>query len=196
MFGRGASLWNEIREEFIMSEDVETDDVRPKRGPAPVLDAMDRKISGELAQDATVSYADLSKRVGLSAAAVHERVRRLRASGAIRGTTADLDGTAMGKPLMGFVHVDTVGWGKTRGLIDMAGFPEVEEIHSATGDTCMILKVRVASPLALEGLLSRIYDLNGVRGTKTYIALSTYLERGVQAGVTAALETEDHVRDE
>ncbi|MEM7643510.1 MAG: Lrp/AsnC family transcriptional regulator [Pseudomonadota bacterium] len=178
-----------------MTEGEETENVRSGPSARRALDAMDRRISGALAADATISYADLSKRVGLSAAAVHERVRRLRASGAIRGTTADLDGPAMGKPLLGFVHVDTVGWGKTKGLMALADFPEVEEIHSSTGDTCVILKVRVASPHALEGLLSRVYDLPGVRGTNTYIALSTYLERGVQAGVTKTLETEDHVRD-
>ncbi|WP_245749277.1 Lrp/AsnC family transcriptional regulator [Jannaschia pohangensis] len=158
------------------------------------LDALDRKISGELARDATLSYADLSARVGLSAAAVHERVRRLRASGAIRGTTADLDGVALGKPLLAFVHVDSVGWGKTSGLMELGALPEVEEIHSATGDTCLILKVRVASAHALEGLLSRIYDVEGVRGTRTYIALSTYLERGVQAEVTEALAQGDYIR--
>lgn len=177
-----------------MADGEETNSVRSNRAAVRPLDAMDRRISGELATDATISYADLSARVGLSAAAVHERVKRLRASGAIKGTTADLDGAAMGKPLVGFVHVDTVGWGKTRALMALGELPEVEEIHSAAGDTCMILKVRVASPEALEGLLSRVYDLDGVRGTKTYIALSTYLERGVQAGVTEALTGSDLVR--
>ncbi|GIT90484.1 AsnC family transcriptional regulator [Jannaschia pagri] len=156
---------------------------------------MDRKISGVLARDATVSYSDLSAEVGLSPAAVHERVRRLRAAGVIRGTTADLDGPAMGKPMLAFVHVNTRGWGKTRSLLSLSAFPEVEEIHSATGDTCLILKVRVASPHALEGLLARVYDVEGVIGTKTYMALSTHLERGVQAGVTAAFDVDDHVRD-
>ncbi|MEM7488262.1 MAG: Lrp/AsnC family transcriptional regulator [Pseudomonadota bacterium] len=177
-----------------MGEPKERDGVRSSTGTGRVLDAIDRRISGELAADATLSYAVLSERVGLSAAAVHERVRRLRASGAIRGTTADLDGAAMGKPLLGFVHVDTVGWGKTRALMALGELPEVEEIHSATGETCVILKVRVASPDALEGLLARVYEVEGVRGTKTFIALSTYLERGVQAGVTEALEAGDRVR--
>ncbi|MEM9796655.1 MAG: Lrp/AsnC family transcriptional regulator [Pseudomonadota bacterium] len=177
-----------------MPEEKETTDIRLTAGGGRGLDAMDRKISGALARDATMSYAALSKAVGLSAAAVHERVRRLRASGAIRATTADLDGAAHGKPLLAFVHVDSQGWGKTRALMALADFPELEEIHSATGDTCIILKVRVASPDALEGLLARIYDVEGVRGTRTYIALSTYLERGVQADVTAALSDGDHIR--
>lgn len=178
-----------------MPDGSKTTEVRSAPPKARPLDAMDRRISGALACDATISYADLSAQVGLSPAAVHERVRRLRVSGAIRSTTADLDGPAMGKPLLAFVHVNTRGWGKTRSLMQLTELPEVEEIHSATGDTCVILKVRVATPHALEGLLSRIYNVEGVTHTKTYMALSTHLERGVQAGVTEALTAEDHVRN-
>ncbi|MEP2716692.1 Lrp/AsnC family transcriptional regulator [Pseudophaeobacter sp.] len=151
------------------------------------MDALDRKILGELSQDATLSYAKISATVGLSAPAVHERVKRLRASGVIRGTVAQLDGAAVGKPLLAFIHVDTVGWGKTGAMLALDAWPEVEEIHSATGDTCLILKVRVASPQALEGLLSQIYDVDGVRGTRTYVTLSTHLERTVQAEVSQDL---------
>ncbi|WP_298433709.1 Lrp/AsnC family transcriptional regulator [uncultured Jannaschia sp.] len=178
-----------------MADGEETEEVRSMRPAGRGLDAIDRKISGALAGDATLSYATLSERVGLSAAAIHERVRRLRASGAIRSTTADLDGAAMGKPMLAFVHVETTGWGKTRALTELADLPELEEIHSATGDACIILKVRVASSDALEGFLSRVYDLQGVQRTRTFLALSTYLERGVQAGVTEALAAEDHIRD-
>ena len=51
----------------------------------------------------------------------------------------------------------------------------------------MVLKVRLADSQALEGLLARIYDVPGVRGTRTYVVLSTYLERTTQAGITADL---------
>ncbi len=72
-------------------------------------------------------------------------------------------------------------------MLALDAWPEVEEIHSSTGDTCLILKVRVASPQALEGLLSQIYDVEGVRGTRTYVTLSTHLERTVQAEVSQDL---------
>ena len=165
-----------------------TNDIR-KRPPATRgLDDLDRKILGEMSRDATQSYAVIGQSVGLSPPAVHERVKRLRASGAIKATVAQLDGPAVGKPLLAFIHVDTIGWGKTTALMALGDWPEVEEIHSATGDTCLILKVRVASPVALEGLLSQLYDTEGVRGTRTYLTLSTHLERAVQAEVSSELE--------
>jgi hypothetical protein len=48
----------------------------------------------------------------------------------------------------------------------------------------MILKVRSASAHALEALLAQIYAVPGVRGTRSYVVLTSYLERPVQAEVT------------
>lgn len=137
-----------------------------------------------MVDDARLTYAEIGARAGLSAPAVHERVKRLKASGAIGGSSARLDGPAVGKPLLAFVHVDAEGWGKSRRMLALKAWPEVEEMHSVAGDTSVILKVRTASTHALEHLLAQIYALPGVRGTKSFIALSTYLERPVQAEVT------------
>nr|WP_281376700.1 Lrp/AsnC ligand binding domain-containing protein [Rubricella aquisinus] len=66
----------------------------------------------------------------------------------------------------------------------MARHPEIEEIHSVAGDTCMLLKVRTAGSDALEHLLAQLYALDEVTATRSYIALTSYLERPVQAEVT------------
>ena len=157
-----------------------------RRNPAARadLDPFDRKILGALVADAGISYARLGEVAGLSAPAVHERVKRLRESGVIRQSTVSLDGPAIGKPLLTFVHVEFEGWGKSRKLMQIADFPEVEEMHSVAGDSGMIIKVRTADAHSLELLLSRLYRLAGVRTTKSYITLSTFLERPVQAEVT------------
>lgn len=164
------------------------ENVRRRDAAQRPLDDFDRRILGALARDARVSYGELGQEVGLSAPAVHERVRRLRAAGRLRGTVAMLDGPSVGKPFLAFVHVDTTGWGKTQELMALAELPELEEIHSVTGDTCMLLKVRCASSRALEGLLARLYATPGVKATRSYVVLSTYLERTPQAGVTGGLE--------
>lgn len=148
------------------------------------LDAFDRKILGILVRDANVSYADMGEQIGLSAPAVHERVKRMRRSGIIRQTSVLIDPVAIGKPLLAFVHVDTRGWGKTPELLAIAELPEVEEMHSVAGDTCMLLKVRTENSNALEGLLKRIYDVPGVIATRSYIVLSAHMERPVQSEVT------------
>ncbi|MEQ8829964.1 MAG: Lrp/AsnC family transcriptional regulator [Alphaproteobacteria bacterium] len=170
-----------------MPNEINSNGVRTRAGKAVGIDPLDRKILGELSRGTDVGYAELGERVGLSAPAVHERVKRLRASGVIKNTVAIVDGPAVGKPLLAFIHVDTTGWGKTAGLMDLAALPEIEEVHSVTGDTCMMLKVRVASSVALESLLAKLYDLPEIRGTRTYVVLSTYLERPPQPEITEDL---------
>jgi DNA-binding Lrp family transcriptional regulator len=66
---------------------------------------------GALAAGADVSYAELGQLIGLSAPAVHDRVKKLRLSGCLRRTVALPDTVAIGKPLLAFVHVDSAGWG-------------------------------------------------------------------------------------
>ncbi|WP_417411478.1 Lrp/AsnC family transcriptional regulator [Hoeflea sp.] len=164
---------------------AETEDLPSNAVPARTVDAFDRRILGALIEDARLTYAEIGKTAGLSAPAVHERVKRLKASGVLKGMAAAIDGSLIGKPLLAFVHVDADGWGKSQRMLRLKDFPEVEEMHSVAGDTSVILKVRTASPHALEHLLAQIYALPGVRATKSFIALSTYLERPVQAAVTA-----------
>lgn len=163
----------------------ETDDIPRNEKPVRPIDAFDRRILAALTNDARLTYAEIGQLAGLSAPAVHERVKRLKASGALAGITTRINGAAVGKPLLAFVHVDAEGWGKSQRMLALKRFPEVEEMHSVAGDTSVILKVRTASTHALEHLLAQLYLLPGVRGTNSYIVLSTYLERPVQAEVTA-----------
>jgi Lrp/AsnC family transcriptional regulator, leucine-responsive regulatory protein len=162
----------------------ETDSIQANGNPSRPLDAFDRRILRCLTEDTRQTHADIGAKVGLSAPAVHQRIARLRADGVIEASVARLSGRRVGKPLVAFVHVDAEGWGKSQRMMKLDRFPEVEEIHSVAGDTSVIIKVRVADPAALEHLLAQIYQLKGVRGTQTFIALATYLERPVQADVT------------
>ncbi|UVK38437.1 Lrp/AsnC family transcriptional regulator [Mesorhizobium sp. AR10] len=171
----------------------ETDGILQNKPTTRDVDAIDRKILGVLVDDATISYAELGDRVGLSPPAAHERVKRLRRSGAIRNTAAIIDPKAVRKPLLAFVHVDTSGWGKTPELMAVSEHPEVEEIHSVAGDTCMLIKVRTEDTRALEGLLQRLYETPGVTATRSYVVLSTYLERPVQPGITTQWPTPRHM---
>lgn len=148
------------------------------------MDSIDRKLLGLLAEDATIAYRDLGEKLGLSAPSIFERVKKLKAQGVIKQTTIVIDGEAIGRPLLAFVHVMSDGWGKTPEMLALEDDPRVEEIHAVAGDTCMILKVRCESTRALEELLKTIYDIPGIKGTRSYIALNTYLERNVRPELT------------
>lgn len=164
-----------------------TDRLRSSGPGGHVLDRLDRRILGALVVDSTRSYADLGQEVGLSAPAVHERVKKLKARGVIKGMAALLDGPSVGKPLLVFVHVATHSWGHSEAIDALGALPEMEEMHSVTGETSMILKLRLADSRALEALLRQINAFESVISTRTYVTLSTYLERTVQPDVTETL---------
>lgn len=140
-----------------------------------MLDDIDRSIVGLLQADATLAYADLGERVGLSASTINDRLKRLRAKGVIRRTSADIDPHALGLDLMVFVLVEVGGLEAERAfLAAMKAAPAVMECHHIAGDFSYLLKVRVASTGAYEDFLnSNLKNLAGIRRTQSLIALSS-----------------------
>lgn len=154
-------------------------DIRPEECQHGVVDAVDRKIVGLLLEDAGRTYAQLGREVSLSPAAVHERVRRLRASGVVRRTTVEVDPDALGRPVLAFVLVDSEGWVKEELFTATRTDPRVEEAHSVAGNSNFLLKVRVSDPNELEDVLHELYDIEGVVRTRTIMVLRRGFERGV-----------------
>ncbi|VFR16722.1 Transcriptional regulator, AsnC family [plant metagenome] len=142
------------------------------------LDEVDRKLLALLAEDSTQSYADLGEAIHLSAPAVHDRVKRLKRDGVIKATVAKIDGCKVGRTLLAFVLVNTKNLVSTKRLLTLANVPEIEEMHTVAGDACVLLKVRVRETEGLEELLGKIQDIEGVDGTRSYIVMSTFMERG------------------
>jgi DNA-binding winged helix-turn-helix (wHTH) protein len=91
------------------------------------------------------------------------------------------NGIKDGRPLLAFVHVDTTSSIGMRQLVEFKELPEVEEIHSVTGESAMLLKVRARDTRELDSVLERVSAIEGFTATRSYIALSTYLERGPSA---------------
>ena len=55
---------------------------------------------------------------------------------------------------------------------------------ASSGSGCRRRTSKPTCTHALEGLLAKIYDVPGVTATRSYVVLSTYLERPVQPGIT------------
>lgn len=140
------------------------------------MDAVDQKIIRLLAGDGRISFAALGRRVNLSTPAVHSRVKALERAGVIRGYAARIDPLALGLGLSAMVAVDTVH--RLDAVVDtLEGFPEVETCWSAAGTTDLLLRVRVADAPALERLLVRIREIEGVDRTRSTVLLATRFER-------------------
>jgi Lrp/AsnC family leucine-responsive transcriptional regulator len=152
-----------------------------------VLEDIDARIVAVLAADGRCSYTDLAERVGLSVSAVHQRVRRLEQRGVIRGYAASIDSEQIGLPLTAFVSLTPIDPGAPDDYPQrLSVLPEIEACHSVAGVESYIVKVRVASPSALEALLGQIRARAAV-STRTTVVLSTpYEDRPVPITVAAA----------
>jgi Lrp/AsnC family leucine-responsive transcriptional regulator len=140
------------------------------------VEDLDRQILRLLAADGRRSYTDLAKDTGLSVSAVHQRVRRLEQRGVLRGYRAVVDTEEAGLPLTAFVSIKPIDPAAPDDAPDrLAHLDAIEACHSVAGDESYILKVRVASPTALESLLQEIRAAASV-STRTTVVLSTPFE--------------------
>jgi Lrp/AsnC family leucine-responsive transcriptional regulator len=143
---------------------------------AVVLDERDLDIIAALQDDARATYADVAARVGLSASAVHERVRKLEHRGVIRGYRAVVDPEAIGLFVTALVAASPLDPRQPDDLPDrVRELPEVEDCFSVAGEANYILKVRTRTTGELEELIRRLREKGGV-ATNTTIVLSIPFE--------------------
>lgn len=140
------------------------------------VEEMDRQILLLLAHDGRMSFTELARQTGLSVSATHQRVRRLERRGLIRGYAAVIDPADAGLPLTAFISIKPFDPAAADDAPDrLASLAAIEACHSVAGEENYILKVRVASPAALENLLQEIRAAANV-STRTTIVLSTPYE--------------------
>jgi Lrp/AsnC family leucine-responsive transcriptional regulator len=143
------------------------------------LDDIDRQLLVLLQEDASRPYAALGQAVGLSAGAAHERVRKLRERGVIRGTIADVDPAKIGRGVLAFILVDSTAW-MGDSAAAFAAVEEIQEAHIVAGSASVLVKVRTSTTEQLQDVLRRLYAIDGVSGTQAIVALDTFFERPVR----------------
>ena len=142
------------------------------------LDERDRKILALVQRDGKLAQAEIARQVGLSTAAVNERLRKLENAGVIRRFVAIVDPRSVGMTITAFVEVFIEHPRHEAAFIDrLLELDEVLECHHVTGEFSLLLKVRVRDMDGLQQLL--LHELNareGVRQTRTVMVLSTVKE--------------------
>lgn len=149
--------------------------------PKPNVDPVDRQLLAALRANARATYADLARIVGLSAPAVHDRVRRLEAAGIVTGYHAAVAPAALGlgvSALVGIYQRDDAEQDDVAHRL--AEVPEIEDCWFVAGDEAFIVKVRVPDVDALEQSLASLRRIPGVARTRTTVVLSTRWEGRVR----------------
>lgn len=139
------------------------------------LDALDRQILQRYQRDTRVPGEQIGSQVGLSAAAVQRRLKRLREAGVIVAETAQLDCRQLGLGVTAIVGVDL----HDESARAMQAFrdkvlarPEVQQCYGVTGPVDYVLIVIVPDLAAYEAFCNDclLHDAN-VRGYNTQIVL-------------------------
>ena len=77
----------------------------PSNHRQATVDAVDRAILEQVAQDARITNQRLAERVGIAPSTALARLRALRERGVIRGFHAEVDLAALGRPLQALIAV-------------------------------------------------------------------------------------------
>jgi Lrp/AsnC family transcriptional regulator, leucine-responsive regulatory protein len=138
-----------------------------------VLDNVDIKILDFLQKDAQLSNLELSKRVNLSAPAVHARIKRLETEGYIKKHVAILNHEKLGFDLLCFVFMSTnMHQAEKLSLLEdtLKSMKEVLECHCLTGEYDYLLKVACKDRKELEMFIRKLNEL-GITKIQTSLAL-------------------------
>ena len=133
------------------------------------MDKINREILDTLQRNGRISFADLGKKVHLSAPAVTERVKKLEDAGVITGYRASVNLERLGYPIEVMIQVK-VFLGKEALFIQLAkSRSEIIECFNVTGDKAFLLKVIVPTMIKLDTLLA---EFSLISETNTMVVLS------------------------
>lgn len=139
-----------------------------------LLDKIGIKILSVLQKNARMPLSRIGKKVGLSAPAVAERMRKLEEAGIIRGYHAKIDPEAVGRSVSAFIVLTTDPRNYKAAKSLASDMPEITTCHCISGDASFIIHVQVEDLPALDSVVER---LSPIGQTQTSIVLSTSVDK-------------------
>jgi Lrp/AsnC family transcriptional regulator for asnA, asnC and gidA len=99
------------------------------------IDGIDKKILRALMQDARTPVLEIARQVGISGAAIHQRLRKLEKSKLIAGSKFVINPKVLGYTTMAFVgiYLDKA-MSNPEAVKQLKKIPEVLECHYTTGN--------------------------------------------------------------
>lgn len=122
-----------------------------------ILDDINRDLLDLLQLEGRMSYKDLGDRIGLTAPAVAERIRKLEDAGVITGYRAVVDYEVIGFPILSIIRLKAPMHAEG---IDpkIAAIPNVIEASRVTGSDSHVIRARLRRMLDLEELLQDVWE--------------------------------------
>ena len=143
----------------------------PRGGPAAsiILDDISKRIIEQLQADGRQSYASIGKAVGLSEAAVRQRVQRLQEAGVMQ-IVAVTDPLTLGFRRQAMIAVKSDG-DLAKVADHLAEIEEVDYVVITAGSFDLLLEVVCEDDDHLLDILSRVRGVPSVTSTETFVYL-------------------------
>ncbi len=145
------------------------------------IDGIDKKILRALMVDARTPILEIARNVGISGAAIHQRLRKLEKSGLISGSKFVINPNVLGYNTTAFigVYLDKA-MSHTDVVKQLKKIPEILECHYTTGSWSIFIKILCKNNVHLMQVLDKeIQSISGVSRTETFISLEQQIDRQI-----------------
>ena len=145
------------------------------------IDGIDKKILRFLMGDARKPILEIARQIGISGAAIHQRLRKLEASGLITGSKFVVNPRVLGYTTMAYIGIFLdKAMSNLRAVKELEKIPEVLECHYTTGNWSILIKVLCKDNEHLMHVLNKnIQQIEGVSRTETFISLAQQIDRQI-----------------
>ena len=146
------------------------------------IDGIDKKILRALMADARTPILEIARQVGISGAAIHQRLRKLEKSKLISGSKVIINPKVLGYTTMAFIGVFLdKAVSNPEAVKQLKKIPEVLECHYTTGNWSVFIKILCKDNEHLMHVLNRdIQSITGVSRTETFISLDQQIDRQIK----------------
>ena len=146
------------------------------------IDGIDKVIIKRLVENAKTPILSIARELGISGAAIHQRLRKLEQSNLIVGSKMILNPRVLGYTTTAFVGIFLDASSKyTAAIKRLKEIPEIVESHYTTGNYAIFIKILCKNNEDLMHLLNRdIQSIEGVARTETLISLDQQIDRQIK----------------
>ncbi len=142
------------------------------------LDKTDLQILQKLADDGRKPYLEIARELGVSGAAIHQRLQRLMARGIVRGTECMINPESLGYETCAYIGVLLNDPTKFSTVIaDIEKIPEVVECHFTTGHYDIFTKVVARNNDHLLQIIQENFQKLEASRTETIISFKEVFKR-------------------
>ena len=145
------------------------------------IDGIDKIIIRRLVKDARTPVLSIAREVGISGAAIHQRLRKLEKSKLIDGYKMVINPKDLGYTTAAFIGIFLDSSSLYSSAIKrLKEIPEVVESYYTTGNYAIFVKILCKNNEDLMHLLNRdIQGIKGVSRTETFISLDQQIDRQI-----------------